>query len=166
MKDKNFADRINIKLGEYSAYLVLLMVFTTFSIVVLRYGFGVGKVWLQELVVYFHATFFILGSAYTLLKDKHVRVDVFYSNFSKKKKALVNLSGHLLFTIPVCLFILVKSLPYVQSSIEVLESSPDSGGLPARFLLKSLIPLFCILVIAQALSLAFKSLKILRDQDV
>lgn len=158
-------DLISTKVGNQSSYLVLFMVVTTFTIVVLRYGLGIGKVWLQELVVYFHAAFFILGSAYTLLQDKHVRVDVFYSQFSNRKKSLVNLLGHLFFTTPVCLFIFVKSLPYVGASFSVLESSPDSGGLSARFLLKSLLPIFCILMILQALSLALKDFKILRSNN-
>lgn len=151
--------KLNLLIGQKASYLILSMVFLTFGIVVLRYTFSFGKVWLQELVVYMHAGFFMLGMTYTFLKDKHVRVDVFYSFFSQKTKDWINLLGHLMFTLPVGILIFIKSLPYVQQSFAVLESSPDAEGLPARFLLKALIPIFCSLIILHVLSDSFNLIR-------
>lgn len=159
-----FINKINSKIATAGAFFILAMIFLTLSIVILRYVFGVGKVWLQELVIYFHASFFILGSAYTLLKDKHVRVDVFYQSFSEVKKAYTNLIGSLFLILPLSLFIFIKSLPYVSESFRVLESSTDSGGLPGKFILKGLIPFFCFIMFAQGVSMAITSFYFIKER--
>lgn len=154
----NKIDTLTQKINHFVSYLILPMVLITFLIVVLRYTIGFGKVWLQELVIYFHATFFVFGIAYNFLKNSHVRVDVFYSKMSESKKAKIDFFGILFFVWPSMGLIFFKSLPYVEQSFRFLESSPDAGGLPARFLLKSLIPILCLLVILQTISMAFKCL--------
>ena len=154
------------KLGMWVRFLILFMVGLTFFIVILRYGFSFGRAWLQELVVYFHAAFFMLGASYTLLKDKHVRVDIFYNSMSKKNTHWVNLMGSVFFTLPVMTFLFYKSLPYVHQSFIVLESSPDAGGLPGRFIIKALIPLFCFLVSLQSISIIIRSFKSIRSKDL
>ena len=94
-------DTINKKIGEWVSYFTFLMAAVTFTVVVLRYGFNLGWIDMQESVVYLHAAVFLLGSAYTLQHDGHVRVDVFYRGFSRKRKALVNLIGTLFLLLPV-----------------------------------------------------------------
>ena len=103
-------------------------------------------------MLYLHGALFMLGAAPTLLSDKHVRVDVFYRNFSPRQQTWVNTLGHTLFTIPICLLIIFGSWGYVAESWSILESSPEPGGIPAVFLLKSLIPAMAVLLLLQAIS--------------
>lgn len=147
-----FLDSLSRWIGRIASVGILFMTVVTFVIVVLRYGFGIGSIALQESVMYMHAVVFMLGAAYTLREDGHVRVDIFYRQFSPKLKAIVNLLGTLLLLFPVCIFVLVISWDYVASSWQLLESSREAGGLPLVFVLKSLIPAFCILMLLQGLS--------------
>lgn len=147
---------IILQLSQKISFVVVPMVLLTFTIVILRYGFGIGKVWLQELVIYLHALFFVVGISYNFLKDTHVRVDIFYTKMSEYQKSLINFFGITFLVWPTICLIFLKSLPYVIQSYKILESSPDAGGLPARFLLKSLIPIMCLLIFIQTSSLAIK----------
>ena len=138
--------------GRAIAWLTLFMVLVTFVVVVLRYLFAVGWIWMQESITWMHAAVFMLGAAYTLGRDEHVRVDIFYRKMSPRSQALVGIAGAVLFLIPVCLFIGLSSLEYVANSWSVKETSREAGGLPYPFvpILKSLIPLTALLVILQA----------------
>ena len=129
----------------------IAMVVITCAIVILRYGFSAGWIAVQESVIYLHALCFMLMSAYTLQRDEHVRVDIFYAKLSVRYQALVNLIGTCVCLFPVCLFILVMSWEYVVTSWQLLESSQEAGGLPLVFVLKSLIPLFCITMLLQGI---------------
>ncbi len=155
-------DNFNRSLGRGIAWLTLITVLLTFVIVVLRYGFDWGSIAMQESVIYLHALVFMAGAAYTLERDEHVRVDIFYSHMGPKHKAWVNLLGSLLFLLPFCLFTLWVSLPYVANSWKLLEGSREAGGLPLVFLLKSYIPIMAILLLLQGISLAARSLKEIR----
>ena len=128
------------------------MALVTVVIVVLRYAFDQGAIVLQESVMYMHGFVFMLGIPYALKMDTHVRVDLIYSRLSTNRRALINLLGHLFFLIPVCLFILVYSQSYVMSSWRLLEGSAEVGGIPAVFILKSLIPAMAILLLLQGLA--------------
>ena len=139
-----FVDRFSQCSGVFLSRLSLLMMLTLSAVVVLRYGFNIGLIALQELVTYLHATVFMLGVAYTLQQDGHVRVDIFYRNFSPRAKAWVNSLGGIIFLLPLCGYFLVSSWDFVAQSWAIKESSPEPGGLPAVFLLKSLIPLMAI----------------------
>nr|WP_297347177.1 TRAP transporter small permease subunit [uncultured Glaciecola sp.] len=154
-------DIINQKIGEWVSYFTFLMAAVTFAVVVLRYGFNLGWIAMQESVVYLHAAVFLLGSAYTLQHDGHVRVDVFYRSFSKKRKALVNLLGTLFLLLPVMIFITVVSWHYVHESWQTLEGSMESGGLPFLYVLKSFILLFSLTMLLQGVSEAIKQSLIL-----
>ena len=121
--------------SRFSFFLVILLS----SDVLLRYIFNFSTASLYELEWHVFAIIFLLGSVYTLHADEHVRVDVFYSKFSKKNKRLVNLIGNSFFLIPFGLVISYTSIPFVVDSYNILESSPDPGGLPFRFLIKSMI---------------------------
>lgn len=127
------------------------MVLLTFAIVILRYGFNLGWIWLQEAVTYLHVTVFMVVTAWTLQQDGHVRVDIFYAKMPVRKRALVDLLGTLLFLVPFCLFVLVTAWPYVASSWKVLEGSREAGGLPLVFLLKSLILIMPVLLLLQSI---------------
>ena len=124
----------------------------------MRYIFGVSYIIFQELVVYQHAALLMLGSAYTLLVDDHVRLDIFYREAKLTKKHLINIIGVIFFLFPTCLIIWIYSLPYVSQSWRVLESSKETSGLPLVFLLKSFILLFSLLLFIQGLSLLISSI--------
>lgn len=151
---------INEGVGRFVSWLTLFMVLTTFIIVVLRYVFDIGWVFMQESVTYMHAIVFMLGSAYTLKHNAHVRVDIVYQQCSKKTQAWIDCIGTLLLLIPVTVFILYCSWEYVAGSWEIKESSRNSGGLPGVYLLKSTILLMAGLLILQSVSLFIQNLLI------
>jgi TRAP-type mannitol/chloroaromatic compound transport system permease small subunit len=128
------------------------MALTTLTVVILRYVFNTGSIIAQESIMYMHAVVFMLGIPYALKHDAHVRVDVFAERLGNRGRAWVDVLGHLLFLGPVCVTILVFSLPYVASSWRVLEGSSEVGGIPGLFLLKSLIPLTAALLLLQGLA--------------
>jgi TRAP-type mannitol/chloroaromatic compound transport system permease small subunit len=138
-------------LGRAAAWLMLLLVVMTFLVAVLRKGWSLSPVALQDAVIYLHAIALAFGFAYTLQIDGHVRVDVFYQRFSPRAKARTNVLGSLLLLLPSCAAIFWTSLPYVAASWRSLEGSLDAGGLPGLFLIKSLIPLFAVLLAVQGL---------------
>ena len=142
----------NRAIGSAVAYASIAMALVTTGVVILRYGFEQGAIAAQESVLYLHGALFMLGAAPTLLSDKHVRVDVFYRNFSPRQQTWVNTLGHTLFTTPICLLIIFGSWGYVAESWSILESSPEPGGIPAVFLLKTLIPAMAVLLLLQAIS--------------
>lgn len=154
-------DRMNELIGRAVSWLTLAMVVITFSVVVMRYGFAWGRVWIQESYVWLHGIVFMLGAGYTLLHNGHVRVDIFYRPGSARFKAWVDLFGTLLLLAPVVVFVAIVTWPYVVESWSKLEASREAGGLPALFLLKSVILGFCALILAQGLSLAARSVLVL-----
>ncbi len=125
--------------GKAISWATLAIVLLTFTIVVLRYGFGVGWVSMQESVLYFHGLIFMLGAGYTLKHDEHVRVDIFYQRFSERSKALVNLLGTVFLLFPIVIFIFWVSIDYVLLSWKIMENSKEPGGLPFVYLNKSMI---------------------------
>jgi TRAP-type mannitol/chloroaromatic compound transport system permease small subunit len=148
------------------AWLLVLLVLMQGLVVLLRYGFSWGSIALQESVTYLHAICFMLGAAFTLQVDRHVRVDVLYRSMSLKQQALVNAVGSVLFLIPICLFMLWTSYDYVLQAWTIKERSADSGGLAIVYLLKTLIPLLAISLLAQALAELGRSILGLTDRDV
>ena len=144
-------ERANALLGKSVAMLVLFMAVLTLVIVVLRYVFDIGSIALQESVLYMHATLIMLGLSYALQTDSHVRVDIIYTRLRPNVKRLINLAGHALFLIPFSILLIVYSWDYVLASWRVQESSPEVGGIPGIYLLKSLIPFSATLLILQSL---------------
>jgi len=157
--------RVAESVGNAAAWLALALVLVTFAVVVLRYLFQIGWIAMQESILYLHASLFLLGAAYTLKKDGHVRVDIFYRGFTPRGKALVDLLGSLLLLLPVCGFLLWVSWDYVASAWALREGSPEAGGLPLVYLLKTLIPLAAVLLIVQGISLALASLATLSGPE-
>ncbi len=145
-------------IGKSISWCSLLLVLLVFSLAVLRYLFKIGSIPLQELVIYLHALIFMVGASYTLADDQHVRVDVIYASLSATGKAWINLAGTILFLFPVMMFILYVSVDYVSLSWRIKESSPEAGGLPYLFLLKSLILLMPGLLILQGIANVINSL--------
>ena len=151
-------DSVSRSVGNAVAYAAIAMALVTTTVVILRYGFGQGAIAAQESVLYLHGALFMLGAAPTLLADKHVRVDVFYRNFTDRQKHWVNTIGHTVFTLPFCTLIVFGSWGYVSESWSIMESSPEPGGIPAVFLLKTLIPAMALLLVLQAVSLIIQGL--------
>lgn len=127
------------RLGHWIAWGMLPLVILSASVVILRYGFDTGSIALQEAVLYNHAILFMLGMAYTWQQDKHVRVDVFYSRYSPRQKAWVNLLGSLLLALPSLIFIVWASSDYILASWRIQEASAEAGGLGFVYLLKTVI---------------------------
>lgn len=152
--------------GRAISWLTLVMVALVMVVVVLRYAFGIGWVQGQEAAVWAHAMVFMLGAAYTLKHDEHVRVDVFYRGASPRFRAWVDLFGVVFLLSPVCVFIILSSYGYVASSWRVGEASREAGGLPALYLLKTAIPLMGGLVLFQGLSQALRSVLVLRGVEL
>lgn len=157
----NLVDSINEQVGRGIAWMTLLMVLITFAVVILRYVYAVGWVWLQESYVWLHGIVFMFGAGYTLLHNGHVRVDIFYRPNDVRYKAWIDLLGSLLLILPLIVVVFLVSFDYVAASWMRLEESREAGGLPGLFLLKSVILVFCILTGLQGLSLAGRSLLVL-----
>jgi TRAP-type mannitol/chloroaromatic compound transport system permease small subunit len=150
-------------IGKAVSWLTLAMVLLTVAIVIMRYGFNLGWIWLQESVTYMHAMVFMLAAGWTLQLDGHVRVDIFYRSRSAKHKAWVNIAGTLLFLLPICIFLLVIGWEYVWSSWKLQEQSREAGGLPAVYLLKTLILLMPGLLVLQAIPWLLQCVRTVRS---
>lgn len=161
---QRLADRVD-GFGEWSgraiAWLTLAMVLIQFLVVVLRYGFNIGSIATQESITYLHALVFMLGAAYTLKREGHVRVDIFYRNMSDRRRAWVDLLGTLLLLAPTFVFLFFVSWTTVVNSWSRLEGSPEAGGLPLVFLLKSIMLVMPLLMLVQSISLVARNLLIL-----
>lgn len=146
--------------------MTLFMVLVTFAVVVMRYVFDVGFIWLQESVVWMHAVVFMAGAAYTLQQEEHVRVDIFYREMSDKRRAWVDLLGVVVFLLPLCAFLGWTAFDFVAVSWRLQEASRESGGLPYPLipLLKSVLVIMPITLGLQGLSLMQKSVKTLRTR--
>ena len=159
-----YLELVNEWIGRSVAWLTLLMVVVTFTVVVLRYVFDLGSIALQESIIYLHAINFMLGAAYTLKHDAHVRVDIFYQKMGKRGRAWVDLLGTLFLLMPVCGFIFWSSWDYVAVAWAVREASGEAGGLPFVYLLKSILLLMPSLLFVQGLVIILKSLLILNGK--
>ena len=155
-------DAVVRHIGAAARWAALAMVLVQFGVVVLRYVFGTSYIWVQELILYFHAALFMLGAAYTLLLDQHVRVDVVYASLGERGRAWVDLLGTLLLLVPACLVIIAYSWKFAWRSWAILEGPISVGGIPASYLLKTLIPLFAALLLLQGVSVALKAAHRLR----
>ncbi|WP_202913244.1 TRAP transporter small permease subunit [Acuticoccus sediminis] len=158
-------DRLNEAVGRAAAWLTLVTVIVCAVVVVLRYAFSIGFVWMQELYVWAYACVFMLGAGYTLLHEGHVRVDIFYAEASARTRAIVNLFGAFVFLLPWLALTAWTSIPYVRASWRLGEGSAQSFGMPAVYLLKSVLLVFCLLLGLQGLALAGRSILTLTGRD-
>jgi len=163
LKLKQQLERLADWTGAAIAWLTLLMVLGTFVIVVLRYAFDLGWIAMQESITWMHAAVFMVGAAYTLKQDEHVRVDIFYQRLSVERRALVDLIGTLVFLLPMSVFLMASSWDYVATSWAIREASREAGGLPFPFvsILKSLIPVTALLLTLQGIAMLLTSVLVM-----
>ena len=142
------------------------MVIVTVIVVVMRYVFDAGAVWLQESVVWMHAVVFMVGAAYTLQQDEHVRVDILYRGMSERRRAWIDLLGTLLFLLPLSAFLGYKSWDFVAVSWQLAESSREPGGMPYPFvpLLKTVLLVMPLLLLLQGVGMLIRALQVLRGR--
>lgn len=157
--------RLNGLIGFVFSFLSLGIVLTCFAVVVLRYGFRTGSVPLQDAYVWMNGAMFMGIAGYTLLKDGHVRVDIFYREASARRKAWVDIAGSILFVAPFLFVLTLYAWPYVERSWAMSESSPNFGGLPALYVLKSFLLAFVVVVGLQALALIGRGLLVLGGRE-
>jgi TRAP-type mannitol/chloroaromatic compound transport system permease small subunit len=150
-------DRLTAAIGRAVAWCALAMILVQGTVVLMRYAFGLGSIWLSETIMYAHASLFLLAAAWTLQAGGHVRVDIFYAGASPRTKAVVDLAGALIFLLPFALTLGWLALPYVARSWAILERSREASGLPLVFLLKTLIPLFALLLALQGVAQAIRA---------
>lgn len=160
-KTINIINNITERVGKLTSWFAILMVIIISLDVIIRYLFKFTFIWIIELEIYLFGFMFLLGAGYTLKHEKHVRVDVFYSKLSDKKKAIVDILGGLLYLIPWCYVAVSASWRYAYSSFLMGESSPQPGGLPALYILKFAIALGFFLLLLQGIAHILKSLTIL-----
>jgi TRAP-type mannitol/chloroaromatic compound transport system permease small subunit len=154
-------DRLNTAVGRAVAWLALVVVLLEFALVVARYLFGLGSIWLTETVIYAHAALFMLAAAWTLRAGGHVRVDVFYADASARTKAIIDLAGSMLLLLPFSAVLVWLGVPYAARSWAILERSQETSGLPLVYALKTLIPLFALLMALQGIAQAIRALNAL-----
>ena len=154
-------DRAIAAIGRTAAWCCLFIVLAEFAVVVMRYALGIGSIRLQESVLYAHGALFMLAAAWTLQVDGHVRVDIFYAQASPRRRAAIDLIGAIVFLFPVAIAVAALSLPYVERSWAILEGSRETSGLPFVYLLKTLIPLFALLIGLQGIAQAIRAALVL-----
>ncbi len=150
-------DLLNHKIGRAVAWAALAMVLVQFSVVILRYVFGIGSIMAQEAIIYMHAILFMMAAADTLLQDAHVRVDIFYARATAPRKALINMLGCLLLILPFCGLLAYVSIDYVSISWSVREGSRETSGIQGVYLLKTVILIFAVQMALQAVSHIIKN---------
>ena len=155
-------DRLTGAVGRAVAWLALAIVLVQFAVVIMRYALGIGSIWLQESILYAHATLFLLAAAWTLRDGGHVRIDIFYADATPRAKALVDLLGALLLLLPFMGVLAWYAWPYVVRSWVILERSQEVSGLPFVYLLKSLLLLFALTMALQGISQAIRAYGVLR----
>ena len=154
-------DAMNEHIGRAVAWLSLFMVLVQVTVVVMRYVFGIGSIFMQESIVYMHGIVFLIAAGYTLLHEGHVRIDIFYAVASARRKAAIDLAGVLIFLLPICVLIFTLAWPYVAKAWRVLEVSQEGSGIPGVFLLKTVILVYAFLLFVQGLSMGAKSIFVL-----
>ena len=155
-------EKINNVFGNFSNYLILLLIFLISSSVILRYVFSIGFTWLQDLYIWIHASIILFGIAYTLNKDAHVRIVILYISLSKLNKKKINFVGAIIFGLPISYFIVTDGFEYFYRSFLISEDSKETGGLPNIFILKFIIFFMGVLLTIEILN---KIIKFFRKND-
>jgi len=154
-------DRITATIGRIATRCALYVVVAEFAVVVLRYAAGFGSIRLQESVLYAHAGLFLLAAAWTLQVEGHVRVDIFYTRSTPRVRAIVDFLGAIIFLLPFAAALFALTLPYVERSWLIFESSPQPSGLPFVYLLKTIILVFATLIGLQGVAQAIRAALVL-----
>jgi TRAP-type mannitol/chloroaromatic compound transport system permease small subunit len=158
-------DRFSDVMGWIAGVLNLVMLVNVFYDAIMRYFFSTGSIALQEMEWHLFAVVFLFGIAYTLKEDGHVRVDVIYDRLSPRAKAIINISGAVLFLLPLSVLIVEGSVWYVHEAYSSGEVSGDPGGLPYRWLIKLVIPASFAFLIVSAAGFVIRNLNILRGTE-
>ena len=169
----NLLSKIALRINQFSygvgkviSWLTLLLVILVMTVVISRYLLGVGSIAIQESVSYVHAIIFMLGLAFTLQRGGHVRVDIFYREFSAQRKALIDLIGATLFLLPFCGLILLGSWDYVMASWSIKETSSETGGIAAVYLLKTLMVIMPVTLGLQGVAQIIESIAVLKKAKI
>lgn len=165
---RGFADAIDAFsdiIGSGLAVLVWATTITCATVVFLRYVMHISFVWMQELYVWIHAFVFMLGAGYAMRRDAHVRVDIFYRNWSPRTRAFIEIIGTLVFTLPWVIVLAWLSWPYVRVSWTIMEGASQAGGLAFTYLLKSIVLLFCLFVGLQGLAVIARGILTLCGEE-
>jgi len=157
----NFLDWIGERIGVLVSWVAVLLAIVIGLDVIIRYIFQFTFIWMIETEIYAFGILFLLGSGYTFKYGKHVRVDVFYTKMSEKRKAWIDLLGGACLLIPWCYVVIVSSWYYGLSSLMINEGSPQPGGLPALYVLKFCITLGFVFLLLQGISQMLKSVQII-----
>ena len=155
-------DALNARIGAAVAWGALALVLLQFAVVLARYVFGLGSVWVQEVLVYLYASLIMLAAADALRRGAHVRVDIWHRGASTRAKIMDDVAGTILFLWPLAAVILWQGLPYVAKSVAILEGSPETAGLPLVWLLKLEILAFALLLALQGLATVLRGIAALR----
>ena len=163
---QNFFDRFSDYIGKISTTLMLLLLANVFYDVVARYFFKYSSIGLQELEWHIFASMFLLGIAYTLKEEGHVRVDILYEKISLKNRAWINCIGCVLFLLPFCALVIWYSYDFALESYHLNETSGDPGGLSHRWLIKAMIPLSTLALVFSGLGMLVKNLRCIVEKDI
>lgn len=156
---------LNTVIGKTFAWLSLAMVVVCFTVVVQRYFFATSILWMQDLYVWINGFMFTAVAGYALLRDDHVRVDIFYAPAPLRRKALIDLIGVLFFLLPFCWVVWSYSWNYVLRSWRLMEGSSNVGGMPGLYLLKTFILVFVVVVVLQGIAMALRSILVLKGRE-
>ncbi|SFX38890.1 TRAP transporter small permease subunit [Marinospirillum alkaliphilum] len=160
-----FISRLNILLGHFFSWFSLGIVLVCFTVVVLRYVFSMGHVWMQDLYVWLNAMMFMGIAGFALYNNSHVRVDIFYRPASRRRKAMVDMFGSVFFVGPFVWVLFSYGLPYVQRSWRFMEGSANFGGMPGLYVIKTFILVFAVVIALQALAMFLRGLLVLLDRE-
>lgn len=158
-------DNLIAFVGKSVSWLNLVLIVVICLDVLFRYTFSFSKNWIIELEWHLFALVFLLGSAYALQADKHVRVDVFYQNFSERTKTIVNLLGTLIFLLPWCYLVITSAYKFAINSWYIKEGSNQPGGLPARYVIKGMVVIGFLLLALQGISLLVKYITTFKSRE-
>lgn len=156
---------MNWLIGNVFAWLSLVMVAVCFTVVVQRYAFGFSIIWMQDLYVWLNGAMFTAVAGFALLRDDHVRVDIFYRPAPVRRKAMIDLFGVIVFLLPFCWVVYVYSWNYIVRSWRIFEGSPNYGGMPGLFILKGFIIVFVVVIGLQGLAMALRSILVLSNRE-
>jgi TRAP-type mannitol/chloroaromatic compound transport system permease small subunit len=155
----------NRVVGQVLSWLALAIVLVCFTVVVQRYVFHTTQIWMQDLYVWLSGAMFTGVAGFALMRDDHVRVDIFYRPWPIRKKAIADLIGTVIFLIPYVVVVLLYAWPFVARSWRLYEGSANVGGMPGLFILKSFIIFFAVAVGLQGLAIIARSILVLRGRE-
>ncbi len=158
--------RLNEAIGKFAALLnVLLIALVCFDVLV-RYVFKQTSAFFYEMEWHLFSAVFLLAAGWTLLNDRHVRVDIFYARSSERNRAIADIIGTLVFLLPFCIVILATAIPYTLNAFTSGEGSPDAGGLPYRWIIKSTIVIGVLLLLLQGIALMMEKLMLIVNKKL